>query len=597
MKKYLIGLVLMLSTCAYGQNTNQYGSPAGKACAGGPATITDISAIPYVQYTCAGSDGHTWTAIGSNPLPAPMAGLNTYLPMTDGSGLTIRDASGNNHNATITSGGTQVWTPQGLQLNAETATLPNAGGIPTVGFCAYFPAATLSFSTYKYYSTLAAGGQNGYNFATAYGSPYGHTFDVYWPAIGLSNGGPTTVAKDGLSGNHCLEIVIGINSGTNDRIYIDGTEATYYTQGSGYALLGGGELTNPVTLSSSQTNGTFTPSPTLYSVWNATTADTAAQALSRLASETARLQSLGVVFGNAPSTQSTASSCAFDGTSIDVGFEATAAPPTLLSLDYPCTITNFSRSGQDPKDMDAGFQNRAALIYHPRGAKNILYNGGPTNGLMNDGESVQDAFQDVLAWNRKAHAQGWKTVVSTMLSRTGTGTGGLTGDVLAQQFNALLLANGDAFDWVANMAAAPQLGATGAYASTTYFNADGVHPKDAGQTYYVAGMRAGFEGVYANPLTTVTAAYTQVPSDRLIVANSSSAFAVTLIDANTASFNSAGELCLKNAGTGTVTLTPVNSETIDGAANLAVAAQATACIRPYVANPAAGGAVWIKVQP
>jgi hypothetical protein len=31
--------------------------------------------------------------------------------------------------------------------------------------------------------------------------------------------------------------------------------------------------------------------------------------------------------------------------------------------------------------------------------------------------------------------------------------------------------------------------------------------------------------------------------------------------------------------------------------NLAVASQATACILPYVANPAAGGAVWIKVQP
>ena len=44
--------------------------------------------------------------------------------------------------------------------------------------------------------------------------------------------------------------------------------------------------------------------------------------------------------------------------------------------------------------------------------------------------------------------------------------------MLAQQFNALLLANGDQFDWVANEAAYPYLGATGAYANTTYFNAD-----------------------------------------------------------------------------------------------------------------------------
>ncbi len=45
-----------------------------------------------------------------------MAGLNTYLPFTDGSGTVVHDLSGNGHNATLTTGGTQVWTPQGLQL-------------------------------------------------------------------------------------------------------------------------------------------------------------------------------------------------------------------------------------------------------------------------------------------------------------------------------------------------------------------------------------------------------------------------------------------------------------------------------------------------
>jgi hypothetical protein len=173
--------------------------------------------------------------------------------------------------------------------------------------------------------------------------------------------------------------------------------------------------------------------------------------------------------------------------------------------------------------------------------------------------------------------------------------------VLAQQFNALLLANGDQFDWVANEAAYPYLGATGAYANTTYFNADGgcpTHPTNAGQVGIVAAMRAGFEGVYANPMTSVSAAYTQANSDRLIVANSTTAsFAITLVDANATSFNSQGKLCVKNIGSNTVTLTPINGETIDGASSYGVSSLATACVRPFIANPAAGQAEWVRVEP
>ena len=132
----------------------------------------------------------------------------------------------------------------------------------------------------------------------------------------------------------------------------------------------------------------------------------------RIASEVARLTALGVNFASAPGNgQSTASSCAVDGTSIDQGYEASAAPSALIALDYSCTITNTAISGQAPKDMDAAFNNRIAPLYNPRGAKNIAWNGGVTNGIAGVGESVQNAFQDVLSWNKKAHAQGWKTIV------------------------------------------------------------------------------------------------------------------------------------------------------------------------------------------
>jgi hypothetical protein len=126
----------------------------------------------------------------------------------------------------------------------------------------------------------------------------------------------------------------------------------------------------------------------------------------------------------------------------------------------------------------------------------------------------------------------------------------------------------------------------------------GTHPTNAGQVGIVQVMQAAFNGVNANPMTSVSAAYTQLPSDRLILANSTSAsFALTLIDANVTSFNSQGKLCVKNIGTNTVTLTPINSETIDGASTYSVVPLATACVRPFIANPAAGQAQWVRVEP
>jgi hypothetical protein len=565
----------------------------------GLGTAATTAASAYDAAGMAATAQAAATAASLSKVATPMAGLNTYLPFTDGTGTTVHDLSGNGHNATLTTGGTQVWTPQGLELQSETATIANNSGLPTLGFCAYFPAAVPgAFSTYGYVASATASGQAGYAFSTSYNSPTGHTYMAYFPQVGQSAGSSPTMAKDGFSGNHCFEFVLGTTSGINDRMFSDAGEMTYLQQGSSYLRLGSYQLTNGVTITGGS-NINFTPPPTMYSFWNATTADTPAKAQARIASEVARLQALGVSFGVPAGGQNTASSCAVDGTSIDYGYEATSAPSALLSLDYSCTITNMAISGQASKDMDAAFNNRIAPLYNPRGAKNIAWNGGVTNGIAAAGESAQDAFQDVLAWNRKAHAQGWKTVVSTMVSRTGTGPNqSQTNDVLAQQFNALLLANGDQFDWVANEAAYPYLGATGAYANTTYFNADGVHPNNAGQVGIVAVMRAGFEGAYANPMTSVSAAYTQGNADRLIVANSTAAsFAITLVDANATSFNSQGKLCVKNTGTNTVTLTPINGETIDGASSYAVGSLATACVRPFLASPAAGQAEWVRVEP
>jgi hypothetical protein len=570
-----------------------------------PSTGQPVTNTTYWSQTADAPGSASTVAAASSPIvPKAMQGLNTYIQFTSNSGTTGVDLSGNGHNAVFTTGGTLAWTGIGIMPNAEIGTIANNAGLPTYGVCGYFPAGGGTagyFSGYAFYGYPVFGGQQGLGMISSNGNPQGHGFFAYFPDLSRAGGSTLTVAKDGFTGNLCIELVVGINSGVNDRIYTHNGEVTYNAQGSSFVGLGGGQLTQPITLSANM-NGTFPNPPIIYSVWNSTTADTPAVAMGRLMAERARLQALGLNFGISaiPLGQTTTNQYAVDGTSIDVGFEASQTPVSLVTFTNPGTVTNFAVSGQASKDMDVAFQDRAAKIYAPRASRNVIYNGGPTNGIGTDGESVADALNDVISWSRKARAQGWKTVASTMLDRGCTGTGqSSTNEVLAQQFNALLIANGDEFDWVANPAAYPYLGASGAYTNTTYFNPDAgcpTHPTNAGQVGYVAALQNGFNGAVGNPLTTVSATYQMLPSDRLIVVPSGT-FTITLIDANAANFNTKGKLCVSNQGSGTVTLAGVNSETVKGSSTATVSAGVNTCIIPYVATPSAGGANWIGTLP
>jgi hypothetical protein len=606
MKQFLL-LYALLSTPLFGQISYDYAIPMAMTTFTNnhylinPTTNIGPPQIDYAQPffpVCFNAATNKYAACSS--LAAAMQGLNTYLTFSEKSGLIAMDSSGNGHNAVISTGGTQVWTPQGLQLNSETATIAGVGGIPTVGFCAYFPAAgaTTGPSLYSTYTVQSNGGQNGVTYQGEYYAPSGHSFAAWWPGLGILGGAGVTAGKNSYSGNHCVEFVTGTTSGILDRIYVDGREIDYRIQGSTYATLGGGALAVAASLTSQQFTN-FTVNPILYSVWNAVAADSPSTALSRMASETARLTALGVNFNLPAPTQSFTNQCAVQGSSIVAGFEATSRPASLMALNFPCTISDFGLTGDTLADEGGQIQDLVWPLYS-NNAKNILYSDGATNELYPYGATPQQALQNALAWTRKAHAQGWKTVISTAMSRGCNTYLGTTGDSAMQAFNALLIANGDEFDWVNNVAANPQIGATGASQNLTYFNSDsscGTHPTNAGQAYLVAGMKAGFEGVFRNPITNTVVSRTQLTSDQVIVINAAGATTQTLMDANVASFNSKGKLCMKNLGTGTVTLATTSSQTIDGVAPGTLATGSTICVVPYVAVAATGGANWIKVQP
>jgi hypothetical protein len=324
--------------------------------------------------------------------------------------------------------------------------------------------------------------------------------------------------------------------------------------------------------------------------------------MAQIASEVARLKKLGAAFDvrDLPKPAGTTNVYAIQGTSLDQGYLASAAPYTRVTITdpNPYTWSNLSVSGQDARVMCPAITDREAKLFNRNASRNIAWNGGVTNSIAVYGETPTMALQDMLCWSHRDQAIGFKTIGTTMTSRSGTGPGQtLTNEVLKQQVNALLLPNGDEFDWLANPAAAPQIGADGAYANATYFADTSTHFTDAGQVYFYQAMQCAYNGVYGTPLTTVSGNYQVLCSDRVVNQTSASASTVTLIDANYANYNSKGKMCFKNSGTGTETLTPVNSETIDGSTTATVGAGLTVCLMPYVANPSAGGGNWVKVQP
>jgi hypothetical protein len=564
-----------------------------------PTTVGDVTGSLVVTDTVNGlSSNVALTGTGTAP-PNPMAGLAYYFPLNEGVGGRVHDASGNDNDATLSGTGTPAaWgSVAGIQLNGQAISVANAAGIPTIGLCAYFPATTgLATTTYMYLSSDAALSQNGYNLGTSYGIPTYHLNYAYFPQIGRSNGNASTTSAQGFSGNHCIEAVIGDRtSGTRDRIFVDGIEVEYSTQGITDDTVGGGELTNPIHLRGQDTTG-FRYPVTLYSAWGAKTRDTSDQAATRAKAEMSRLSGQGVIFGY-PILDATDSSCTITGTSLDVGDLASHAPSDLLALDFPCTIHNFAITKQAEADMAAAYDDREATVYHPMATRNIAYNGGVTNSLINYLEPPQDALQDLLAWNKKAHSQGFKTIAATMTSRCQTGIEGQSGDALKKQFNALLLANSDQFDWIANPSAFSEIGADGACNDTNYFgdaaSGYGTHFNNAGQQFYVAAERAAFEGVYARPQTILSSNYVQTAADQLVLINGDRPVTIEMMDARVGNFSSKAKVCFQNAGSQTVTLQAIPGELIGGNFTYQIAPGSTSCFHPYVDDPAQAGANWL----
>jgi lysophospholipase L1-like esterase len=165
---------------------------------------------------------------------------------------------------------------------------------------------------------------------------------------------------------------------------------------------------------------------------------------------------------------------ALDGDSITCGAKGIPSwPQTLAAADSNYVTINHGVGAQnlvsmiaDSEKVDASYQ--ADLT-------NILVVFAGTNDIVFNGHTGALAYQHFANYCSARKAKGWKVVCVTMLPRAGAGE-----ETQRQSFNNLIRANyltiGDA---LADVETLP-MGAANQHLSTTYFNADQIHPNNTG---------------------------------------------------------------------------------------------------------------------
>lgn len=300
------------------------------------------------------------------------------------------------------------------------------------------------------------------------------------------------------------------------------------------------------------------------------------------------------------------------------------------------------------------------------GGRNVITLWAGTNDIF-QGATAQQTFSGLQYLTRQYKVQGWRVIVSSMISRT-------TVDAGKNSYNALIRAYWPTFaDGFADLAADPNLGADGANANASFFQADGIHlllatdinnvvpimqravnrqygnlsfstaatyasaapaatattagsesgntvtltfgtaPCSQGNTITVAGVTpAGYNGNY----TVLTRSATQITyfnnttglgaisvQGTGVCPQQQDADVYTLLNFGAGNFTledclgwTGQNLYIKNINAVGSTIVPFGSETIDGAANLAIAAGATRIIQGVLVGPTTGNCNWRVVQ-
>jgi len=329
----------------------------------------------------------------------------------------------------------------------------------------------------------SSGGAIGFNFMYEATTLDGNGLiqQTYAPRL-FVNGGVSTAAPNLISGFHVLAVTLGGGSGSVDHLYIDGTEiGSYIRQGNSAGQQTSGNLflgsSNAGPWSGSGFNGTMYRLRTYSTQLGAGDVQTISAAIRN------EVASRGVAVTPLPLQGATPQLHAI-GDSITQGAEAATPWPSLLSLtNQPAyTTTNWGIFGVLLQAINGSEANRVGqrCLTSSGPAVAIVFAG--TNDLTS-GFSVATTFSSLAGEIQTLKQAGCRVFAGTMLSRAGNDGNGVIVDNDKDAYDAMILgkAKQAGADGVIDFAANPLLGADGAYANTTYFNADGIHPTQAEQ--------------------------------------------------------------------------------------------------------------------
>jgi lysophospholipase L1-like esterase len=507
--------------------------------------------------------------------------------LTDGSGAP-QDSSGNGNNATLP-GGTlnPTWTTQGISCNGSSQYFNSTG--------------TQSARTFVWVSTetpqTTGPSAVGPQFVTPFGLSDRSVFfgGNEWygnqPTVVVNGAQVGALSNGTLLGTHVFALTLGTNTTTDpSQFYIDGALVSSATA-MGAAT---GKATGAYQVCGTPT-GAATYFPGSFYYFEAYSDEkTATQIAQESNTVKQTVQSRGVAF--VPAQDATVKDIYLSiGDSLTNGHGVTPSSGFLTPTDS-FDVVNYGLGGALTTDLAYMFDARDAALYRHNAGRNVIRLWAGTNdvGL---GRTAQSALEGIRSYCRKAKAVGFQTIVSDMISRTGQ-------DSNMQTLNTLLTTQDTGCDLVLDLASDARLGAVGAYANATYYQADGIHLTQTGQQNIVApaetraiNLLPALKAQTTSP--TVTAAtYTSVDSDLYLpVSPAANSVAVTLPDCGFFTGISRSIKNVQSTGSNAVTVAPAAGELIDGSSTpIAVANGATLVLRSVVLNRTTAGCSWLRVS-
>ncbi len=465
---------------------------------------------------------------------APIAGAIADYNFLQGSGTTVTDITGNGNNATLDAGTlAPSWTSTGLSFQpGQGVALPAAvNGAQTFLFGVYTQPFTAGAQTANNFPALMTSslGNSGTNLILSNFTSFPYNLgSPYVPSAFTSSiisGCSTTVA-----GFHVIAFEVGIAGTSVDHLFVDGVECSYTSHGATGLLQTSGNYFIGVGAS-----GPFAGSAFLGTVYRAAflptapTAATIAQYSKLIAND---ISSRGVVTSPAQVTLAGAT-IHFIGDSITLGQGASAPYATLVApQNFPTfaavnwgigTTTVAATVSSEPQRVATECQTALGP------AIATVFLGTNDWALASPTPTGFTVVSGLLKEVQILKGAGCRVFVVTMISRTGQDANKDTYDA-----QILTLAKAGGADGVIDVAADPLVGADGANASSTFFQADNIHPTNAGHVRIANAFNNALSYYFgfnaANPHIVTAASYTMLAGDGYISSNPTANQTLTLPD-------------------------------------------------------------------